>query len=393
MKKRLGLVFTSPPGYSQTFLAHKLERLSAHFELSVFTMRWVPARERKGNIIPAFPLKQLKNPTTWGYSFFLLFKLISNWGRLNRYRRMLRLSGLSSSKAWFVVLDHAHMLTHPVDVLHFEFCSTAIGKEQLGEAIGAKMSVSFRGFDVAIVPLNQPGCYHALWPKLAAVHTISDDLVGIAHKLGMPTDLQVTKITPAINSSFFQRIHAIDFSAQPIQLLSVGRLHWKKGFDYALLALADLKKKGWSFEYRIIGDGDEAEALTFAIHQLGLSDCVFLLGKKSPEEVRSYYESTHVYLQPSVQEGFCNAVLEAQSMGCLCIVSDAEGLSENVDYGKCGFIFPRRDSRALSETIERVMLLPIEEKMEISQRASARVAALFDLNKQTQAFVDFYNTL
>jgi hypothetical protein len=87
MKKRLGLVFTSPPGYSQTFLAHKLERLTEHFDLTVFTMRWVPKSQRKGRMIPAFPLKQLKNPTTWGHAIYLLGKLLGNWGLVSRYRK------------------------------------------------------------------------------------------------------------------------------------------------------------------------------------------------------------------------------------------------------------------------------------------------------------------
>jgi colanic acid/amylovoran biosynthesis glycosyltransferase len=157
--------------------------------------------------------------------------------------------------------------------------------------------------------------------------------------------------------------------------------------------MAELKKRGLSFEYRIIGDGDEAEALTFAIHQLALADCVYLLGKKSPEEVKSYYETAHIYLQPSVQEGFCNAVLEAQCMGLMCIVSDAEGLSENVDHGKSGWIFPRRDHIELAKTIEAAISLSDEEKLNRSKRASSRITESFDLTRQTQAFVDFYNTL
>jgi colanic acid/amylovoran biosynthesis glycosyltransferase len=140
----------------------------------------------------------------------------------------LKQNGLSPKKSWIRALDNLHLLTHQVDVLHFEFCSTAIGKEMLGELTGAKLSVSFRGFDLAIVPLNHPGCYDTLWNKLAGVHTISDDLIAIAKHLGMPSSMPVTKITPAIDTRYFRRNNSIEFSKQPIQLLSVGRLHWKK---------------------------------------------------------------------------------------------------------------------------------------------------------------------
>ena len=37
-----------------------------------------------------------------------------------------------------------------------------------------------------------------------------------------------------------------------------------------------------------------------------------------------------LYIQYSFSEGFCNAVLEAQSKGVLSIVSNAGALSENI---------------------------------------------------------------
>ena len=47
-------------------------------------------------------------------------------------------------------------------------------------------------------------------------------------------------------------------------------------------------------------------------------------------EIKISLNNSDVYLQYSVQEGFCNAVLEAQAMGLLCVVSDGGALPENV---------------------------------------------------------------
>ena len=56
-----------------------------------------------------------------------------------------------------------------------------------------------------------------------------------------------------------------------------------------------------------------------------------------------------IYLQYSIQEGFCNAVLEAQALGLLTIVSDAEGLPENVIHGETGWVVPKRKPKFFAQ--------------------------------------------
>src|SRR5690606_3559111 len=124
---------------------------------------------------------------------------------------------------------------------------------------------------------------------------------------------------------------------------TVSRLHYIKGLDYILEALSLLKKEGYDFQFTIIGDGNEKERLQFAVHQLGLADCVVFAGKLLPEQVKATLNTTDVYLQYSLQEGFCNAVLEAQAMGLLCVVSSAEGLSENVLDNETGFVVEKQN--------------------------------------------------
>ena len=108
------------------------------------------------------------------------------------------------------------------------------------------------------------------------------------------------------------------------------------------------------------------------------------------EELIAEYKKADIYIQPSVQEGFCNAALEAQAAGCLCVVSDAEGLSENVLNDITGWVVPRRDVKALSEKIEYVINLPDEKKQNIIAKAEQRVKKEFNLEKQVKEFIEFY---
>ena len=108
------------------------------------------------------------------------------------------------------------------------------------------------------------------------------------------------------------------------------------------------------------------------------------------ELVREAMEEADIYLQYSIQEGFCNAALEAQAMGLLCIVSDAEGLSENVLHGKTGWVVPKPKPDLLAQQILDVLAMPAEKLGRIRQAATGRVQKEFNLHKQQQEFVAFY---
>jgi glycosyltransferase involved in cell wall biosynthesis len=84
------------------------------------------------------------------------------------------------------------------------------------------------------------------------------------------------------------------------------------------------------------------------------------------------------------------AVLEAQAMGCFCVVSDAEGLSENVLNGITGVVIEKRNPKLLSETILNVFRMSIKDKQRIRKQAMERVTKEFNLDVQKQQFIDFY---
>ena len=104
----------------------------------------------------------------------------------------------------------------------------------------------------------------------------------------------------------------------------------------------------------------------------------------------SLLQEATVYVQPSINEGFCNAVLEAQAMGALVIASDVGGLPENIIDGETGWLFPVQDAAALAKKIKQVVALSDVEKHRISEKARTRVFEDFSIEKQQQEFVSFY---
>ncbi len=97
-----------------------------------------------------------------------------------------------------------------------------------------------------------------------------------------------------------------------------------------------------------------------------------------------------IYLQTSLQEGFCVSVLEAQAAGLLCVVSDVEGLKENVVDGSTGWIVNRRDPEAFANKIVEVINLSDDKRKEIALNARKRVETDFKIEDQKLKFVNFF---
>lgn len=387
---RIGLVLPNTPQYSETFFINKIKLLTECGHTVFLFARKTSHLENVKVIEPyevstLFVIQCVK-------TIYVLFKLmLCHPCRVHKFIVDEIKDGLSWSCIAREMYINSHILCQKLDWLHFGFLTMGLGRENVAQAIGAKAAVSIRGYDVSIYPLKRPGCYNRLWKKIDKVHTISDDLLEEAYLLGLPKSITVVKITPAINWRQF-KVDVFDrHLVTPLRLLTVGRLAWKKGYEYAFLALALLKQRGVAFTYSIIGEGPDKERLVFAAYQLGIADHVRFVGVQPPQNVAVWMRESSVYLQPSVQEGFCNAVLEAQASGLICVVTNAEGLSENVLDGQTGFVVPKRNPQAMAEKINEIIAMSEEERSTIQKYAMERVRVLFNLDLQQRKWAAFYS--
>ena len=166
-------------------------------------------------------------------------------------------------------------------------------------------------------------------------------------------------------------------------------MHWIKGLEYTIEAMGKLESV--NFNYTIIGSGVEYERLMLVTNQLNLKDKVKLVGYVPNKDIFPFYEKADLYVQYSLEEGFCNAVLEAQSMGVLTVVSNALGLSENVVDGKTGWIVPKREPKLLARKIESIISMENKKINRIRLNAIDRVKNEFDLSIQKKQFDGFFN--
>ncbi|MCK0125027.1 glycosyltransferase family 4 protein [Gelidibacter sp. F2691] len=387
--KRIGLVLSVAPGYSETFFRSKIRGLQASgHEVILFCSE---VSHQDSNLCPIILMPKPDANLFKQFSMMCkaYFSLLPHFSRVVRFVRLERHDGVSWVRILKRLYSYAPILKTNLEWLHFGFGTLAIGAENLADAIHANMAVSFRGFDIGVYPVKHPNCYVKVWDKVSKIHVISDDIADLVYHHGFKGQVPLVKITPAIDTQHFYPSPP-PVLRTPVQILTVARLHWKKGLNYTLEALALVKKEGLGFEYRIIGAGPEEEALKFAVYQLGLQDQVRFLGKLDPEAVKQEMEQANLYIQYSIQEGFCNAVLEAQAMGLLCVVSDAEGLAENILDKKTGWVVPKRQPNLLAREIKAVLNMPETKRQHIRNMAIKRVQNQFNLEKQQNEFILFY---
>ena len=291
-------------------------------------------------------------------------------------------------------LDAELILAQP-DLIHFEFAPFAVDSMHLKDLLDSRVVVSFRGYDLNYVGLDNPGYYDDVWCCADALHLLGEDLWQRAQRRGCPPDKTHALIPPAIDTASFdpgERRHTgvAGTPESPLRILSVGRTIWKKGYEYALQAVQLLVDWGVHCEYRIIGDGDYLDAVAFAQHQLGLKAIVQLFGAQPRSEVRAQMLWADVFLHAAVSEGFCNAVMEAQAMSLPVVCTDADGLPENVANGETGFVVPHRDPQSMAEKLALLARDP-DLRQRMGQAGRKRVLTHFQLPEQIERFGSLYS--
>jgi colanic acid/amylovoran biosynthesis glycosyltransferase len=393
MKKvRIGIVLSSTPAYSETFFRSKIKGLQRHgHEVVLITSHKALTFDLCENL--NHPKVYQSTAIQILMMFKVFFGLSFYYKRVFAYYKLERKEKTSLKRILEKIYLNGTLLKIDVDWLHFGFATMTIDRELVAKAIGAKMGVSFRGFDINVYPIKNPDCYKKLWNYVDAVHSISIDLWQKACDLGLPITKPYKIITPAVNAAIIGKYIQNNEVHIPVEMLTIARLHYIKGIDILVDTAKILKDKGLHFKWRVVGDGDasDLERYRYHIHESGLKDMVILEGKKIHEESLMLLEQANLYVQTSYSEGFCNALLEAQAKGKLCVAFNTGGIPENVLHGKTGYLVDTVSAHTLANQIIETMTLSQQEKKIISENALKRVKQDFTLEKQQQAFVAFYD--
>ena len=147
----------------------------------------------------------------------------------------------------------------------------------------------------------------------------------------------------------------------PPEILSVGRLIEKKGFDDLIRAMAILKESGIACTCRIVGDGPLRDDLSRLIAETKTDDFVQLLGPKSQDQIIDLLGQASIFALPCVTEhdgGMDNlptVIMEAMAAGLPCVSTILAGVPEMVLDGTTGLLVPERQPEAFADALAELL--------------------------------------
>lgn len=299
-------------------------------------------------------------------------------------------SGAAFKKTLKLQLQNSLLGKYPFDIIHFEFSGLGIVYLKALDGIKAKVVVSCRGTAEKVKPVTEPlrkDQLRYLFARVDAIHCVSNDMAAtIQPYCTEPEKIFVNR--PSVDPAVFKRSRPYDHTGT-LQILTIGRFTFQKGYLIGLMAMRELKNSGIIFKWKIVGDGPLKEELIYHIHALGLEEYVELLGKKTRDEILQLYDTANVFLLPSVYEGIANVCLEAMSMEIPVVSTKSGGMEEVIVHRQNGFLCEIYNPASIAENIK---LLAADSHLAKTTGMNARQTILenFTIKQQADVFEEQY---
>ncbi|HEX8969371.1 MAG TPA: glycosyltransferase, partial [Chloroflexota bacterium] len=191
---------------------------------------------------------------------------------------------------------------------------------------------------------------------IAVSHAVRDHIVQVTGDLGkvrvIPNVVDGVEFAPPA-----ERRRVSD------QVLFVGILRNSKGFDVLLRALPELRRERPSVRIKVVGDPfyrayqQEADRLRQLATELGVSDCLEIVGGKSPAETARLMAESQVVVLPSRRESFGTVLIEALACGTPVVATRCGG-PEDIVTPDVGRLVPSEDPQALAAALISVLDAP-----------------------------------
>jgi GalNAc-alpha-(1->4)-GalNAc-alpha-(1->3)-diNAcBac-PP-undecaprenol alpha-1,4-N-acetyl-D-galactosaminyltransferase len=138
-------------------------------------------------------------------------------------------------------------------------------------------------------------------------------------------------------------------------LLAAGRLGAEKCYECLIGAFAKIAQRHPTWGLRIVGDGPQRETLRLLAARFDLEERVHL--EPWVSDISRAYTSSHLFVMPSLWEGFPNALAEAMSHGLPAVgFRDASGVANLIADGETGWLADGLDDEvALARTLSYAM--------------------------------------
>ena len=235
------------------------------------------------------------------------------------------------------------------------------------------------------------GRFYRLIEKIAAgavdkVITVAESEYNLAEKLRVITPSKMETVhngLPDLDPTLLT-----DPEKSPPQLIMVARFAAPKDHQTLLKALGMLKDLPWILT--LVGDGTGRSSAAELAGNLGFQDRVSFTGVR--EDVFQLLAASQVFVLSSRREGFPLSILEAMRVGLPVVAADVGGVSEAVEEGNSGYLFPAGDARSLAEHLRSLLEDSLLRK-EMGQAGRQRFLEQFTLDKMVEKTLAVYKSV
>lgn len=225
------------------------------------------------------------------------------------------------------------LIREKVDIIHGHSAFSALGHEVslVGRIMGLKTVFtdhSLFGFaDTSAVLTNKflelslADCNHCI----CVSHTGKENTVLRAK---VPCD-RVSVIPNAVDAySFTPDPSKRTNISNGITIVIISRLVYRKGVDLMAGIMAHVCPRYKNVSFLVGGDGPKMWLLQEIRERKGLQDQITLLGSLEHSQVRNVLNRGHIFLNTSLTEAYCMAIVEAAACGLQVVSTNVGGIPE-----------------------------------------------------------------
>jgi len=168
---------------------------------------------------------------------------------------------------------------------------------------------------------------------------------------------------------------------------SIGNIRPVKGYDFLVESAAKICELYPNVLFVHIGCGEMLNILQGRCKALGIESRFKFLGNRA--DIPAFLSAFDIYIQPSLSEGFSNAILEAMAAKLPVIVTDVGGNPEVVIDGETGYLIPPKDESAIIDAIIKTIKLHDISK-QLAERGQALIYNKFNIETMLDNYELFY---
>ena len=406
---RLAVVMKGYPRLSETFIAQELLALERRgFAIDIWALRRptdaaVHALNREIRAVPRYlPEYLYQEPLR-------VLRGLAHAIRLPRWRRLLgvflrdlrrdptasRIRRLGQACVFARELDpairhlHVHYLHTPCSVVRYTALLT-----------GRSFSFSAHAKDIWTTPEweKREKIADAEW-GVTCTRQGFEELIRVAAE---PDRLRLALVYHGIDSARMPTPPAARAArdgsdpADPVLILSIGRLVAKKGFDTLLMALASLPR-GLAWRAAIVGSGELREELKRDASELGIAARVEFAGALAQDAVIALLRRADLFAlacregEKGDRDGLPNVILEAASQELAILSTNYAAVPEFIETERDGVLVEPEDPRGLGLALAALVRNP-ERRAKLGRAARQRFETAFSFAGGVAAIAECLET-